>query len=435
MAFILPCTFAVVGSPAALQVIDSFRADLDDGAGEHHRRGTDQGVSRGKTMARSQTTFALAFSGMVLALVTSGCVVPNAVNGRAPGNAATIDADGQSYIHLAEAARDSGDLAGAVRFYQKACSMLQLKQQDIMVALADVDLAGGAVDDANAIYAHVLDLDARRADAHFGLGRAFLMMHKPNQAEVEFSAATAIDPRNVKYLNDDGVALDSAGRHKDAQAVYQTALAVAPDDNVVRNNLGLSLALSGAYDDAVAQLSMLTLERGATPRMRQNLALALGLKGDAAMRRPASCALIWARMHCSQYLQYYRRPCVASGAANSTNMCFKHTINLENFMEFGYSVPVLTVLAGGSAPRRRLIVDHALIEASVALKWSRCRRHGPNACAAPTSSVKSPTSSIVWSPSASASAASPSASPSRCSPTISASRRSRCTSTSAATAA
>src|SRR5580692_4064993 len=123
-------------------------------------------------MARSHRTLALAFSGLALALVSSGCVGPQGANNRSPGRASTIDGEGQSYMHLADAARQSGDLAGAVRLYQKVLDR-NPDQPDVLLALAEVELAGGAVADANAIYARVLQLDPRRGEAHFGLGRAF----------------------------------------------------------------------------------------------------------------------------------------------------------------------------------------------------------------------------------------------------------------------
>jgi Flp pilus assembly protein TadD len=81
-------------------------------------------------------------------------------------------------------------------------------------------------------------------------------------------------------LNGLGIALDTSGRHAEAQASYRRALAIAPEGVAARNNLGLSLGLSGNYDEAIAELRPIALGGGAVPRARQNLAVVLALKGD-----------------------------------------------------------------------------------------------------------------------------------------------------------
>ena len=192
---------------------------------------------------------------------------------------AARDQGSQSLVRLGDAARQTNDLAGAVKLYRNAL-IENPDQVDILLVLGGTLFQGGDHAEAIESYNKVLTLVPQRPDAHLGLGRVYLAEYKPNQARVEFTAALQADPRNVQAFNDQGVALDMLGQHFDAQQSYMKGLAVAPDNVALRNNLGLSLAISGNYDQAVVELSNLSLEPGSIPRNRENLALALGLKGD-----------------------------------------------------------------------------------------------------------------------------------------------------------
>ena len=76
------------------------------------------------------------------------------------------------------------------------------------------------------------------------------------------------------------VALDTLGRHAEAQKEYRAALAINPNNKTAISNLGLSLALAGNPAEGEALLEPLADGPSSTPRLRQNLALVLGLKGD-----------------------------------------------------------------------------------------------------------------------------------------------------------
>ena len=76
------------------------------------------------------------------------------------------------------------------------------------------------------------------------------------------------------------LALDSLGRHAEAQALYRRVLSVTPRHVAARNDLALSLALTGQYDEAIALIGPLVRSSTATPRERENLAIIYGLMGD-----------------------------------------------------------------------------------------------------------------------------------------------------------
>lgn len=218
------------------------------------------------------------------ALVLASCTSSGFPVDQQPGNQksaalSVANQSAQSFADLADAARRSGDLQGAVELYRKSLTR-DPKQLDVWLALGDTLLAGGDTQEASEAFNKALGISPQNADAHLGLGRAFMAQRKPNQALVEANAAIAIDPNAFQAYNDTGIALDMLEKHAEAQASYVKGLAIAPDNVALRNNYALSLAITGNYDKAVAELSKLALEPGSSPRIRHNLALALGLKGD-----------------------------------------------------------------------------------------------------------------------------------------------------------
>lgn len=189
-----------------------------------------------------------------------------------------VNGQDKSLLHVAEAARDGGDCASAIRIYR---SMVQSgdRSDTVHVGLGDCLFLTGAYTEATVEYHEVDEHSPKIADAEIGLGRIFLAQHKAGDADVQFEGALKLLPADKRALNGAGVALDNLNRHAEAQVYYQRALAIAPDDRVIRNNYGLSLALSGNYAEAIAVLRPLVSEPGSTARNRQNLAMALALSG------------------------------------------------------------------------------------------------------------------------------------------------------------
>jgi len=89
-------------------------------------------------------------------------------------------------------------------------------------------------------------------DAAIPLARALLAHKRPDEAlEVLDNVLRAV-PGDLRALNAKGVALDSEGRHREAQALYRQALAAEPANPILRNNLRLSLALDGTAETSRA---------------------------------------------------------------------------------------------------------------------------------------------------------------------------------------
>ena len=214
---------------------------------------------------------ALAMLGLCLA----GCASATDDAKKSPVDNLTPDA----IVRLATASEESGDYGSAANLYERA---IQARPNDAGLRISEARdlLFGGSTAQAEAALRKAIELDPKRADAHFLLGQVALGQHDAAAALPEFSAVLEHEPANLKALNDKGIALDFLGRSAEAQETYRAALKVKPDDPTTRNNLGLSLALSGNYTEATAILEKLVQEPSSTARMRQNLALALGLEGS-----------------------------------------------------------------------------------------------------------------------------------------------------------
>lgn len=141
----------------------------------------------------------------------------------------------------------------------------------------DVLLAANMPDDAIDLFSQV----PAGSSAQLGVAKAHLALNEPVKALSAADQALALAPNDERVLVDRGVALDSLGRHAEAQTSYRAVLATTPRHVSARNNLALSLAVTGQYDEAVALLTPLVRSSAATPRIRENLALVYGLMGDA----------------------------------------------------------------------------------------------------------------------------------------------------------
>jgi Flp pilus assembly protein TadD len=136
------------------------------------------------------------------------------------------------------------------------------------------------LDDAIEMFSQVPTGASDRLGALLGLTKAHLALGEPAMAITSADQALALAPHDVRVLVDRGVALDSLGRHAEAQESYRAVLAAASRNVSARNNLALSLAVTGRYDEAVELLTPLARSSSATPRIRENLALVYGLMGD-----------------------------------------------------------------------------------------------------------------------------------------------------------
>jgi Flp pilus assembly protein TadD len=183
-------------------------------------------------------------------------------------------------LRFARAARDSGDLATAIRLYRTLAAMKSV-DPEVRVEYGEVLLAANMPDDAIDSFSQVPAGSTAYLGALLGQTKANLTLNEPAKALDYADQALALAPHDERVLVDRGVVLDSLGRHAEAQASYRAVLETSPRQVSTRNNLALSLAVTGQFDEAVALLTPLVRSSAATPRIRENLALVYGLMGDA----------------------------------------------------------------------------------------------------------------------------------------------------------
>src|SRR5919198_3396275 len=96
------------------------------------------------------------------------------------------------------------------------------------------------VDDSRSPEAKQIDPDATAAE-HLTLGRSLLLNGRINEAILELSTATSLDPKLAEAHNLLGVAYDKKGLADRAKESYERAVKVQPEDAQTLNNLGFSL--------------------------------------------------------------------------------------------------------------------------------------------------------------------------------------------------
>lgn len=147
-------------------------------------------------------------------------------------------------------------------------------------------LEGGRLDDADACYRRVLELDPGQAEAHFKLGNIAVRRQLPADAEACYRRAVSadscyfkafynlgnllrlesrlaeaeacyrrvidIEPGYVAAHVNLGVTLKDLGRPAEAEVCYRTALAREPDDAETLNNLSIVLKEQNRHGEAEA---------------------------------------------------------------------------------------------------------------------------------------------------------------------------------------
>ncbi len=226
----------------------------------------------------------------VMALAVSGCTNSGPFAAAehelsAAVQAKTMQEDFGPAVRLARASRRAGDYGSAVNLYRNAVAA-GASDPSLLVELGDTLVDAGSPDDGIDVYWKVLGLpkvdpaSGARLGAIRGLARAYLQLDQPQTALEHWNEALQMAPKDPASLVGHGVALDTLGRHAEAQASYRAVLADVPHDVPARNNLALSLAMSGHYDEALEIIMPMARAATSTAQLRQNLALIYGLKGD-----------------------------------------------------------------------------------------------------------------------------------------------------------
>jgi len=161
--------------------------------------------------------------------------------------AATLAGGLTAETRVAVAAPLCDDAARAVRI--EAASVLAGAPRDLFTPAQGAAFARASED-----YVAAQRTAADRPEAHVNLGSFFANLGRLDEAQAEFAAALALEPRYVPALVNSADAYRAQGKEDDALRELEQARTIAPDSAPVRYALGLALARKGERDGALAEL-------------------------------------------------------------------------------------------------------------------------------------------------------------------------------------
>ena len=157
-------------------------------------------------------------------------------------------------------------------------------QVDALHLTGVVALQQGKPLDGIAWMAKAVALQPAHLDAQMNLGTALLSVGRHEEALRHFDAALGLKPELPDILNRRGAALAHLGRHADALRSHDEALALRPDFPEAAINRGNALAKLGRFDDALqvyAQVLAASPGNLDAAHNRASVLLAAGRYGEA----------------------------------------------------------------------------------------------------------------------------------------------------------
>ena len=154
--------------------------------------------------------------------------------------------------------------------------MAQSQRLADLSSRAQVALQHEQFDEAAKLYAQVVQLDPRSAQAHSNLGLAFYMGGKYSSAIEQFQTALDLDPHLDRTQVLLALSYFDSGEYERAVPLLEKAYGTKKDDPVVVAHLGLAYLRQNKDDKALAMLS-------AGPSWSQQAPDALYFKGKASV--------------------------------------------------------------------------------------------------------------------------------------------------------
>ncbi len=105
-------------------------------------------------------------------------------------------------------------------------------------------------DEAESAFQKVVELQADNWEAHYNLGRMYLVQKRFQEAETVLRRAAELDPYSAATFNNLGFAYHELCQYDKASEAFDTAIELLPDYVEAISNKGLSLYLSGELKEA-----------------------------------------------------------------------------------------------------------------------------------------------------------------------------------------
>ena len=202
---------------------------------------------------------------------------------------AAKDGDTETWIAIGALDKSAGKNKDARAAYDKALAHATSKdtKKKALRALADLALATGDTDGANAYFKQFLDLDPKNAQLWIDRGDAMLAAGKRQIALDSYSAAEKLlgtDPaRHVEIVARRGQALEGMGRDDEAVAEYRRAIKLAPKGYSSRSSSRAGSSTSSGASKRCRPCSPSTRSSG--PNGRADISS--GTRSASSTRRPA----------------------------------------------------------------------------------------------------------------------------------------------------
>jgi Flp pilus assembly protein TadD len=186
----------------------------------------------------------------------------------------------EKFLSAARQMQANRDFDGALTFYQRVLQV-DPNNPEAVYGTAEAMLGLGQSVDSTKYYRQFVQLRPNDPRGAIGLARAFNRANRPADALAALDTAGKTTGMSLLAFQERGVALDLAGRSKEAQTVYSEALRLAPRNLDILRRLALSFALTDDYPTALNLLQNVANEPGGAGTIRQAVAMVYALSGQA----------------------------------------------------------------------------------------------------------------------------------------------------------
>ena len=145
--------------------------------------------------------------------------------------------------------QDARDIADAEAACRKAIELDPTRDETEM-ALANLYLAGGRSEQAEAVYRGLLARRPQDADVHIGLAIALEGQARREEAEREYAAAVTAEPGYSGAHKALGNFMFRSGRTEEAITAYRRNVELVPGSASAYSNLGAALMLANRFEEA-----------------------------------------------------------------------------------------------------------------------------------------------------------------------------------------
>jgi predicted O-linked N-acetylglucosamine transferase (SPINDLY family) len=158
--------------------------------------------------------------------------------------------DAESLHQLGVEAMRNGQIDVGIELMQR-CVQADPARPTVLLNLARALTQAGRREAAVAAYDRALAARPSFAEAHYGLGNAYMVFHEPNRALESYERLLALDPAHAAGWSNRGNALQGLGRLDEAVESYDRALALRADVALTHYNRANALRSLGQFEAAL----------------------------------------------------------------------------------------------------------------------------------------------------------------------------------------